>query len=71
MDSIQWIDLSERKPENDQLCYVFDADWSAACFISTYRADLDVFVWYEPNIRNQPSLRVTHWIPLPSPFLNR
>lgn len=69
--SENWIDVKIKKPDTDQLCYVFDSNWSMNALIAIYHKDYDVFVAYDPGRYTHPSLSVTHWVPLPSPFLTR
>ena len=68
---MEWISIKEKKPEHDQMCYVIDADWSMTTFIVIYHHTYDKFIQYAPHLRDHPSITVTHWIPLPSPFLSK
>lgn len=66
---MEWIDVTERKPDDLQLCYVIDAKWSGYCFLAFYHEDYDRFVLSEPTIKRPPTLCVTHWVGLPRSFM--
>lgn len=67
----EWLEYPKEKPKHDQLCYVYDADWNLDCFFAIYHQKYDTFCLYDPNSCHPPSLKVSHWIPLPPPFLRR
>lgn len=62
---MEWIQVKDKKPEQDQVCYVCNIRRGVHCFIAIYKKYHDVFIWYNPQMMNQPPIDVTHWIPLP------
>ncbi len=65
----EWISVEDRKPETDQLCYVYNERWSVCGFIAMYHLRYDSFVLQNMTMYDIPALDVTHWVPLPYPTL--
>jgi hypothetical protein len=65
---MEWIDVAQKKPDTDQVCYVQNIKNSMDCFICVYMKDWDVFRLFDTKTHDNFAIEVTHWIPLPSPL---
>lgn len=66
---MDWIDIKERKPESDCMAYVMNSRGSSCAFVVLYDKRWDVWKIYDPKAYNHPCVDVTHWCPLPYPFV--
>lgn len=61
---MEWRDPKKERPENNQLCVVFDPTNYPTVWPAKYDASNDSFSsnggWFEPE-------EITHWMPLPEP----
>lgn len=68
---MKWNDLKKKKPETDMVCYVFNDRYGATGLKAIYHKHDDVFVLYNPDIRDTICVDVTHWIELPETFIKK
>lgn len=58
---MEWIDASE-KPKQDSICLVVNIKYGVETLRAIYHENYDVFVWYNPDVRQTICLDVTHYI---------
>ena len=67
---MEWIKLSDRKPERDMLCYVTNerkGQKGLYNYLAFYYKDSDLFIFYNDGLSNLTvPVDVTHWFELPS-----
>lgn len=51
------------------MCYVINSRGGEGAFLALYDPRRHVFKMYDPQLYNHPCIDVTHWYPLPDPFV--
>ena len=67
---MKWISIKDKKPETDCTCYVMNSRGGDGAFIALYQKYHNIFKMYDPKMYNHPCIDVTHWYPLPEPYVD-
>ena len=64
---IEWISVKQKLPEDNMEVLVCNS-WGLMDFArAKYHKERNIFVLYNPNIKEVYLLDVTHWLPHPRP----
>lgn len=66
---IKWIDVKDKKSEQDCTAYVMNCRSGMDAFIVLYQKRYDIWKIYDPKAYHHPCVDVTHWVELPYPFI--
>ena len=64
----EWISVKKQLPANNIVCMVTNIKAGIGTWMCLYDSNYNYFRWYNPDIRDQPPVEVTHWFEIPTPY---